>query len=127
MPRWITIEERCREKTGMEIDVFLKNANAAGMSLRQVSRTLGCGGRHPVMNAIRRYGIDWKTASVRDNSAYTHITIDGITTTRKAHCDRLGVSKVTVDDIRREFDLTFPEALAVAAGRKERRARRAAS
>lgn len=127
MPRWVTIEERCREKTGMEIDVFLKNANAAGMSLRQVSRTLGCGGRHPVMNAIRRYGIDWKTASVRDNSAYTNITIDGLTMPRIRHCERLGVSKVTVDDIRREFDLTFPEALAIVAGKKQALARRAAS
>ena len=127
MPRWVTIEERCREKTGMEICVFLKNANAAGMSLRQVARTLGCGARHPVMNAIRRYGIDWKTAPVGDTSSYNNITIDGITMTRIRHCARLGVSKKTVDDIRREFDLTFPEALGVAVGRKERRARRAAA
>lgn len=127
MARWTSIEDRCRDKTGMEISVFLKNAHAAGMSLRQVARTLGCGGRHPVMNAIRRYGIDWNTTPACNNSSYYDVTIDGITMSRIRHCARLGVSKSTVDDIRRQFDLTFPEALAVAAGRKERRARRAAS
>lgn len=113
------IEALCLAKTRRTLPDLLALARETKTPLAAIAAQIGCD-HSAIFKYIKRQGIEWPDVLTMQRAGFG-ITIAGKTATREQHCRMAGVSYFAVAKIRQNFNLTFPEALDVAASRKAKR------
>lgn len=112
------IERLCLTRTKRTLPDLLSVARETMIPLNVLAVQIGCD-HSAIYKYIQRKGIEWPPCIDVQRSSFA-ITINGKSATREQHCRNNGVTYFSVAKIRKNFDLSFLEALDIAVARKRK-------
>ena len=128
MPRTPEIEKRCQQMHGMEFCKWVDMHRGSKDTLRTMAAKLQTS-HVQLIHVMKRNGIKWEDQQEKARRAF-HVVVDGISDTKKGHCERAGFHPGAVRNVMALHGLTWLEAFRVMQGRAKwregRDARRAA-
>lgn len=114
-----SIPARCLKNTKLPVDLYMKNSLASRTTMTDMALAIGIE-RSTLIRWMRKNGYPVLTRK-EGQRIYLSVTVDGITATKKEHCQRIGFSPEYVRKVMADNGLTWLEAFSVCSAKRERK------